>query len=255
MPNTPYIINGTCKDEDESIISSVTVVASNITNSEKITTTTNASGQYILDLANLTNGYTTGDSIIIYIRSNGYVGEYSFTLSGENKEVNLSTNNQVTASNFREKGWYVFYETLRTGTFAITMTDIEGNSITNADNMFGEFNDKLINGSKDGNRTGCGYPVVIIYTPAISRMGITLEKGQQESDVNFMIEIYHVAARNLKSLVDDVEYQIWKAQEVWNAIGLGNLEMPAGDVDVWEEGSKKIHRITLNANFNLDVTI
>lgn len=245
MPITPYIVSGTCIDEDASAVTSTRVVAHNTTNNERLDFVTNSLGQYLIDLANAPSGWSSGDSITVYIRQNGYWAESTFTISGENQEVNLSTNNQVTNANFREKGWYVFYKVLESGTFAITLTDIDGTSLTYGNHVSSEFNDKLVATN--------GYPVVVIYTPEMTRMGISLDKAQQDSDVNFLIEVYHVASRNVKQLTDDIENQIARAQEVWNGIGLGDLNIPSGGTpDIWDEGTKKIHRITMNINFQFD---
>ena len=67
-----------------------------------------------------------------------------------------------------------------------------------------------------------------------------------------MIEIYHNSNEKVMRLADEIERQIWRAQECWTGLGLSNLEMPSSNSDTWTEAGKKIHRITLNANFKFD---
>ena len=242
---TPFIVYGTIRDEDSALVTNTVVTVHDTTLVQRITYITGSDGRYLLDLANLEGDYATGDSITVYVRNNGYWAETTFTLSGEGGvEKNLSTNNQVTVSNFRVKGWYVFLKALQSGTFAVTMTDINGASVSNSTNILGAYNDKIT--------SDLGYPLVIIYPPVIGRSGITLQNAQQDNTVNFLIEIYHVASRNCKTLTDDVENQIWRAQEVWSGIHLNGLDMPTGDYDIWNEGDKKIHRMSLNTNFMFD---
>jgi len=235
MPSNPYIISGTITDEDSNIVSSTLVTAHSITNSERITFTTNSSGQYVLDLANLTSGYTVGDTINVYVRNNGYVGEtQNFTLSGEGGTTkNISTANQVTLATIRNTVWKSFRDTLYSGTFTISEQSI-----------YSAMNDKIVADE--------GYPIVIIFPPVVSKSGITLQNAQLDCQVNFLIEIFHTSAENVKILTDDVENQIWRAQEVWTGLGLNNLDMPSGDYDWWTEGNKKIHRMSLNVNFMFD---
>lgn len=62
MPVLPYPIDGTIYDIDGStLVSGAIVAALDVTTGEKISTTTNVLGQFQLDLANLTSGYTAND--------------------------------------------------------------------------------------------------------------------------------------------------------------------------------------------------
>jgi len=66
MSAVPYPISGIIYDSDSEVLNGVTVSVINTDSNEELTTTTNSSGEYILDLANLTSGYRNGDLISIY---------------------------------------------------------------------------------------------------------------------------------------------------------------------------------------------
>lgn len=237
-PINPYLIFGTPTDESSSTLPEDTVVkAHNTTTDERIETRLNSSGQYVLDLANLTSGYSEGDSITVYVRNKGYTGETSFTLSGEGgRETNISTANQVTFATLRNTIWKAFYDTIQTGTFEIS-----------EDSIFSSMNDKLL--SREG------YPVVIMHTPTVDRVGYTLPNEDVECSVSFLIEIFHTSSENAKILSDEVENKVWLAQEVWDGLNLRDLETPSVDNDWYTEGNKKIHIISFNANFIYEGTV
>ena len=161
MPITPYVVNGTAIDGSSSVVSNTVVIAHNTTTDERTSTTTNSLGQFILDLANLTSGYSTGDAITVYIRNNGFVGETSFTLSGESYTANISTKNQVTLSTLRNTLWDSFTSVLKSGTFVLStsLTDSFGNSVMATIQIYSAMNDKIIE--------DIGYPLIIISQPEI----------------------------------------------------------------------------------------
>lgn len=245
MPTNPYVINGTVIDTDSTIVTSTNVIAHNTTTGERVNPfATTSSGRYVLDLANLSSGYSQGDSITVYVRQNGYTGEVTFTLSGEGgRETNITTTNQVTFATLRNKLWTAFKSTLNSGTFAIsnTLTNSQDNDVNATTRIYSAMNDTLI--------SDVGYPLIIIFPPLPERVGVTLDNAETDGEINFLIEVYHTSSENAKILIDEVENQIWRAQEVWTGLGLDNLNMPAGDNDWWTEGNRKIHRIGINANF------
>lgn len=62
MVYSPYPVDGTVYDIDGvNLVNSAFVVALNATTGEKISMKTNSVGQFLLDLANLTSGYSNGD--------------------------------------------------------------------------------------------------------------------------------------------------------------------------------------------------
>ena len=71
MTTTPYPVSGTISDTDNSAaVSGASVTVFNRTtpgtnNSNYMSATTNSSGQYIIDLADMPSGYSNGDKLII----------------------------------------------------------------------------------------------------------------------------------------------------------------------------------------------
>jgi len=64
MPRTPYPIDGVVYDRDgTTLVSGATVIILDVNLNEKISAKTNASGEFLLDLANLTSDYSNGDKI------------------------------------------------------------------------------------------------------------------------------------------------------------------------------------------------
>jgi len=86
-PNIPYPISGYVYDIDGSTAAEGAVVtALNGTTGEELATpyqsTTNASGEYSIDLANLTSGYSNGDKIVVKVTYSGTdkIKEYATTV-------------------------------------------------------------------------------------------------------------------------------------------------------------------------------
>ena len=69
MPvNLPYVISGTITDTDGStVVASATVRARNETTGDIILTTTNSSGQYLLDASNFANGWDKTQKFTVYV--------------------------------------------------------------------------------------------------------------------------------------------------------------------------------------------
>ena len=63
----PYPIDGTVVDTDGSTAVAATVVILNTTTAERISLTAETDGTFLLDLANLTSGYTNSDKIQITV--------------------------------------------------------------------------------------------------------------------------------------------------------------------------------------------
>ena len=183
MPITPYLVYGIITDTNSSIVTSSPVKLHNSTNDEIIETVTNSSGQYLLDLANLTSGYSSGDTIYVYARNSIYVGETTFTQSGEGgRETNITTSyGGITLATIRNTSWKVIYDILQSSSFKIS-----------EDSIFSAMNDGIIEDE--------GYPIVIIFPPVLSKNGVTLKNGLVNCEINFLIEIYHTSSENVKIL-------------------------------------------------------
>lgn len=85
MPQTPYLVNGTI------YVSRGTVSDSTVIINSDISTTTDSEGKYILDLANLADGYTSGSSYTIeaYDEFNNEYKSDTITVTGESQTKNL----------------------------------------------------------------------------------------------------------------------------------------------------------------------
>jgi len=96
MADFPYIVKGRVTDSNSTNPSGVKVVARNDRTIENINTTTDASGDYILDLANLSSGYNIGDQITIIVRDGLEEGDGSFTItSSETVQTKNITTSEI----------------------------------------------------------------------------------------------------------------------------------------------------------------
>lgn len=86
----PYIVSGVITDTDATHPNGAKVILRNDTNGETTTTTTNSSGQYVLDAGNLTSGYLQTDSITIYCAWGLASGESSFLISSDTHTANIT---------------------------------------------------------------------------------------------------------------------------------------------------------------------
>lgn len=138
----------------------------------------------------------------------------------------------MTISTMRTTVWDAVYNTLQTGTYAIT-----------TNNIHAAMNDQQVSDE--------GYPQVIIYPVTVDTTALDFKKELHFKKINIMIEIYHKSAELLKVVTDKVEDSFWNAEKnnIWSGFNLFNLDMPDNDYDWWTENKKKIHRATLNANF------
>ena len=123
--------------------------------------------------------------------------------------------------------WKVFYDHLQTGTYAIS-----------TDNIFSAYPDE----------ESVTYPMVIIYPPATSTRRISQGNyANTVKEVNFTvpIEVYHNSAKNVKSLIDEVENKIRTGMDVFTNNSLYNIQFESSDYDWWIESNKKVHRCTI----------
>ena len=88
MTSTPYLVSGTVKLANLDAASSAQITFT--INSLSKTVTSNTSGQYVIDLADI--GYTTGDEAT-YSVNDEFNNEYyigTFIISGENKSLDVT---------------------------------------------------------------------------------------------------------------------------------------------------------------------
>lgn len=122
--------------------------------------------------------------------------------------------------------WDVMYNHLQTGTYAIS-----------TDNIFSAYNSTL---ARDK-----GYPLVIIFPPATSIDKESINNQVTRSEIDWTIEVYHTSAASVKALADEVRNKIYTGRKVFEAQRLMRINFDANGYDMWEDGSKKIHMITL----------
>ena len=83
----PYWVFGTVSEEDGDPVSGATVVLTMQRTGDTLTTTTNATGKYVLDLANLDNEYIEGDELNVTIE--GASGGLTFIVDTVNNEEGI----------------------------------------------------------------------------------------------------------------------------------------------------------------------
>src|SRR3990167_8007116 len=93
--NLPFVTYGTITDTDSTNPSGAKVVLRNDRSGEKISTVTNSTGQYLLDAANLTSGYTESDRLTVICAFGDADGESNFLISdnlgGKQADITLVT--------------------------------------------------------------------------------------------------------------------------------------------------------------------
>lgn len=82
MSNLPFIVSGVVTDSTAATPEGVRVTVRNDRTVEVLHATTDANGQYIVDLANLTSGYQSGDSITAIVGYGIESGESTSTITG-----------------------------------------------------------------------------------------------------------------------------------------------------------------------------
>lgn len=98
--NLPYVVIGTITDTDATNPTGARVVMRNDRTGEKINTTTNSNGQYLLDAANLESGYADSDRLTILCSFGDAENESSFLISdyGGGHTINLTLATQAESS-------------------------------------------------------------------------------------------------------------------------------------------------------------
>jgi hypothetical protein len=92
-PLTPYLITGTVKDSEHTILTSLNVTLKNVTKgSNPLVVTTDSNGKYTADAANFNTGYSDGDEVSVSA-TNPFGDETkteTFTISGDSKVQDLN---------------------------------------------------------------------------------------------------------------------------------------------------------------------
>lgn len=131
--------------------------------------------------------------------------------------------------------------TLHTAAWDTVYTYLQTTDAISTDNIFSAWNSTLA--------TDKGYPLVIIFPPLASLEKVNVTGSFVGSEINFLFEIYHTSAANVKALVDEVMDKLYDGRATFGGAGLKRMNISSGGYDVWEEGKKKIHRIAFNVTF------
>lgn len=96
----PFIVNGTITDSGSANPSGAPIIIRNDRTVETISITTNSSGEYVGDLANLTNGWNVGDQVTVIARFGLEEGESSFVVQDNeaSRLINITTSEIVDSS-------------------------------------------------------------------------------------------------------------------------------------------------------------
>lgn len=95
MPATPHPVTFTVYDSDNTtLLAGAYVLARNVTTGETLNgaAVTDANGQAILDLADLTSGYTAGDEVLLIAYKGNFHDASMYTITGNSKDITLYMN-------------------------------------------------------------------------------------------------------------------------------------------------------------------
>lgn len=137
----------------------------------------------------------------------------------------------VTKATLRTDVWNTIYTHFQAGTYQLS-----------TDNIFSAYNSTL---AKDK-----GYPLVIINPPTISYVKENVRGDVTNSEITFMIEVYHNSSENMKSMVDEVTNSLMTGRAIFQEQRMMNMNIDAGDYNTWEEeGGKKKHMSEFPVSF------
>lgn len=90
-PNTPHLVSGIVKfPVTLNLVEGATVTVKNTRLDETLSTTTNSSGEYALDLANYTGAWTDGDAITVKASLGQRIQTTETTATGGSTTVNFT---------------------------------------------------------------------------------------------------------------------------------------------------------------------
>ena len=108
-PQLPYILNGIVYDSEGNSLNNVGITILNESSDAELTTTTNGSGQYAIDLANFSGGYLSGDKITVGITDTPVFEHWTSIDAGKNwlqVENNTETTIVYNTSRFKQNSSY-----------------------------------------------------------------------------------------------------------------------------------------------------
>jgi len=131
--------------------------------------------------------------------------------------------------------------TLSTDTWDVLYTYLQTTNPIATNNIFSAFNSALVKNK--------GYPLVIMYTPVSSFNKLNLTGEHVLCDLSVLFEIYHTSSQNVKVLKDEVIAKLLAGRKSFAGEGLKRMNIDQGDYSTWEEGNKKIHRVSFSVLF------
>ena len=131
--------------------------------------------------------------------------------------------------------------TIATNACDYVYTYLQTTNPISTNNIFGAYNSTLV--------TSKGYPLVIIYPPLASMNKLNVTGSFVSSEISILIEIYHTSSQNVKAVNDEVIAKLIAGRKTFAGQRLMRMEISSGDYDTWEEGKKKIHRLSLDVLF------
>ena len=93
------------------------------------------------------------------------------------------------------------------------------------------------------------YPQVAINTPTLEVMKVTVDGRTVQANIFFFIEIYTTSAQTVKSLADEVMQRMLDGRSYFMGERMCNMTFEGDDYSTWDDGDKKIHRISMNISF------
>lgn len=130
--------------------------------------------------------------------------------------------------------------TIRTDVWDTVYTYIQTTNAISTNNIFSSMNSTLAKNK--------GYPIVILYPPSVSFDRLTIDRVT-ESSITLLIEVYDDNAQDCKAMADEVTNKLLAGRITFAGNRLMNMNIDGGDYDAWEEGKKKIHRISFTLSF------
>lgn len=133
--------------------------------------------------------------------------------------------------------------TIRTNAWDSVYSYLQTTNPISTNNIFSSFNSTLVRDK--------GYPIVIISPPNASFEKETVTGVTTRTEVSMMFEVYDDNAADCKTLADSITAKLLEGRKTFTTGRLMNMNIDGGDYDTWQEGMKKIHRITFNVSFRL----
>jgi hypothetical protein len=135
----------------------------------------------------------------------------------------------------------ISYSAIRTNIWDVVYTYIKTTNAISTNHIYSSLNSQLMN--------SVGYPFVILYPPNIEIRKTTITGELLEAEISILIECLHTSSESCKSLADSVVSKLLAGRDTWAGNRLGRMAIEGSDNDSWEDGQKKIHRISFTVSW------